>query len=176
MKLVFVLAGLCLTSVSFATTAPTPYSILKNLFNTAAMPIDENDVDLATAESNQRCSLVFEKEMETILPGNIIRFDVVIAGEPSNGPLFPGTPDRTESVIIINRETARNGNTALWGKVAQHVKKSVGPTEIIEEINHATLSDSPFVLKLRKNQNIVFEATSYKGLPNQTVFYGYCYR
>ncbi len=171
MKLVFVLVSLCLTSVSFATTAPSAYSTLKELFDKASMPIHENDVDLAAAESNQRCLFVSNKEMEKLFPSNVVRVDVVIPGKPSNGPLFPATQDRAESMILINGSARTGFSMKVWNEIARNIKKSVTLTEITEELTSGSL------YKLRKNQNyVVVKATENIGTLDPVVYYGYCYR
>lgn len=85
------------------TTALGAYDTLKNLYDTGTAPAAMSDFDLATfADPTQKCVISTSADKNSINPIYSRHFQNVVApGIPSNGPLFPGVPDRNVDECLV---------------------------------------------------------------------------
>lgn len=114
------------------------------------------------------CIFVRSTEKDTLIDFPLIVYERVIKGTPAKGPLFPGTPDRVEKVIIPKHIAETH---------SEFVKAKVTADDYVVSID-VGLSDAPVSMYFRKSKDgfLTYKLTIYRETKKEKDFYGYCWR
>ena len=80
----------------------SPFETLQKLYNSATQAASLEDFDLRGKPATLKCAYVTDEKGAPYQSTAEERYDTVIPGIPSAGPLFPGTPDTKKTVLIYS--------------------------------------------------------------------------
>lgn len=167
-----------LTEIKASRPGASPYEVLREHYDDARVPARLEDFDLnLDVNSTQRCTFVSQETPTHFTNAFILRMRGIKPGEPSHGPLFPGTPDQTIDVLAITTSSSRSALDSRVSAIVAGTKMSLSPTDLLLEVDDRALyNDAPLEMALRRNGNLLaFRAKNQVGSSSQGLFYGYCY-
>lgn len=158
----------------------TRWEVLKEFYETSSLPAELSDFDFVGDESNQKCRLAFPKSTPNTLQKVVLKKFKKAINE-DNGPLFP---ERTVVKLSITNES--HSNPASYKKLFEFITiESDSYDLIVHQRKNTNHDDSPFTIKLRKNNNLIsFKLLTFKdNQDNGPLFeedaddsYGYCWK
>jgi hypothetical protein len=162
----------------------TKYQIIVDSFDRAGRPPEVKDFDaLDEFRPRTRCFMTRASDPEAMSEVVIRQMAVTYPGTPSFGPLFPGTRERVETVLVLGKNTAWVNSANLTNEKRQVFElHSMGNTLIIKinENQFGIYQDfgNPAEIWLRKGPdgNIFFKVFKIDTERNRNeASVGYCF-
>jgi hypothetical protein len=167
-----------------ARTSLNKFTVISDSFDNSEYVPEISEFDkLDEPYPKMRCLSVKASKPEVMDEMVIRRMEVTFAGNPSYGPLFPGTPDRTETVLAIGKNngwlTARNLPNEKRQVFELHPNGDSIVIRIVEN-SYGIYQDlgNPAEVWIRKHKagNIFFKVFRVDASQNrQEAFVGYCF-
>jgi|GEM_PF-4001584 len=109
------------------------YQIINESFDRAKLAPSVSDFDLLDEfRPKTRCFLTRSSDPNSMNEVVIRQMTVTFAGTPAYGPLFPGEPDRIETILVLGKNTAWVNGTNLTNEKRQVFElHTIGNTLVI---------------------------------------------
>jgi hypothetical protein len=86
----------------------TKFDILKNAYEASSHAADDSDFEYYRYNESlrtYRCEFVNKGNPEQLMKTTVAIFTKKIPANPGNGPIFPGTPERTEEKVFVGADS-----------------------------------------------------------------------
>ncbi len=163
----------------------TKFEVMKNGYETARAiptPLDFEVFDLRERYRSQYCVLAEEKYPEELHAFIVARYSVKVSSTPGNGPMSPGTSDRTETKVLVGRHGIFDDR---FFSVFINETSNTDFVVRVPENNVGLYSDigGGINIYFRKEKNVFpFKVVKLQGGNGQqfpakesVLYYGYCY-
>jgi len=163
----------------------TKYSTIVEAFDRANRAPDVNDFDLLDEfHPKTHCYLTRASTPEVLSEVVIRQMSVTYSGTPSYGPLFPGDPDRIETILVLGKDTAWVNSTNLTNEKRQVFELHPMGSTLVIKINENQFGiyqdfGNPAEIWLRKSTdgNIFFNVFKVDAEHNRNeASVGYCFK
>jgi hypothetical protein len=168
-----------------APQARTKYSTIVEAFDRANRAPNVSDFDpLDEFHPKTHCFLTRASTPEVMGEVVIRQMSVTYSGTPSYGPLFPGDPDRIETILVLGKDTAWVNSTNLTNEKRQVFELHPMGVTLVIKINENQFGiyqdfGNPAEIWLRKSPdgNIFFKVFKVDTERNRTeASVGYCFK